>query len=400
MAGIPRLREYSGPALLSYGFRPFFLMGAIYAALAVLIWLALFSGRIELPSVFIPRDWHVHEMLYGFVPAVVTGFLLTAIPNWTGRLPIQGLPLLALLGTWIAGRAAVLMSSSIGWIATAAIDVAFLVLVASAAAREIVVGSNWRNLKVVSIVSLLAAGNLLFHLEAHFNGSADYAIRLGIGTMVLLISLVGGRVVPSFTRNWLARRDSARQAAGRLPRPFERFDAITIAVSAVALVLWIAAPFERATGLLLIFAGLMQLVRLTRWAGDRTVGDRLVLVLHVGYAFVPLGFFLVGGAALGLVPPGAGIHAWTGGAVAVMMLAVMTRATLGHTGRDLIASAGTQVVYAAALVAALTRICAAMHPERADVLLSISGAAWTGAFLGFAVLYGPMLCSGRGPRAA
>ena len=107
MAGIPRLREYSGLALLSYGFRPFFLMGAIYAALAVLIWLALFSGRIELPSVFIPRDWHVHEMLYGFVPAVVTGFLLTAIPNWTGRLPIQGLPLLALLGTWIAGRVAV-----------------------------------------------------------------------------------------------------------------------------------------------------------------------------------------------------------------------------------------------------------------------------------------------------
>ena len=150
----------------------------------------------------------------------------------------------------------------------------------------------------------------------------------------------------------------------------------------------------------MIFAGLMQLVRLTRWAGDRTVGDRLVLVLHVGYAFVPLGFFLVGGAALGLVPPGAGIHAWTGGAVAVMMLAVMTRASLGHTGRELIASAGTQVVYAAALVAALTRICAAMHPERADILLSISGAAWAGAFLGFAALYGPMLCSGRGPRPA
>jgi len=400
MAGIPRLREYRGPAILSYGFRPFFLMGAIYAALAVLIWLALFSGRIELASVFIPRDWHVHEMLYGFVPAVVTGFLLTAIPNWTGRLPIQGLPLLALFGTWIAGRAAVLMSSSIGWIATAAIDVAFLVLVASAAAREIVVGSNWRNLKVVSILSLLAAGNLLFHLEAHFNGSADYAIRLGIGTMVLLISLVGGRVVPSFTRNWLARRDSARQTPGRLPRPFERFDAITVAVSAVALVLWIALPFERATGVLLMFAGLMQLVRLVRWAGDRTVGDRLVLVLHVGYAFVPLGFFLVGGAALGLVPPGAGIHAWTGGAVAMMMLAVMTRASLGHTGRELIASAGTQAVYAAALVAALTRICAAMHPERADILLSISGAAWAAAFLGFAALYGPMLCSGRGTRPA
>jgi uncharacterized protein involved in response to NO len=395
MAGIPRLREYRGPALLSYGFRPFFLGGAIYAALAVLVWLPLFSGRIEFASVFIPRDWHVHEMLYGFVPAIVTGFLLTAIPNWTGRLPLQGLPLLALFATWVAGRAAILMSSSIGWIATMAIDVAFLVLVAAAAAREIVTGSNWRNLKLVAVVSLLAVGNLIFHLEAHFNGRADCAIRLGIGTMVLLISLVGGRVVPSFTRNWLAR-----QTPGRLPRPFERFDAITIAVSAVALVLWIAMPFERATGFALIFAGLMQLVRLTRWAGERTVGDRLVLVLHVGYAFVPLGFFLVGGAALGMVPSGAGIHAWTGGAVAVMMLAVMTRASLGHTGRGLIASAGTQAVYAAAIVAALTRICAAMHQEWADLLLSISAAAWTGAFLGFAALYGPMLCSGRAPRPA
>ena len=159
-------------------------------------------------------------------------------------------------------------------------------------------------------------------------------------------------------------------------------------------------PFERATGFALIFAGLMQLVRLTRWAGERTIGERLILVLHVGYAFVPLGFFLVGGAALGLVPPGAGIHAWTGGAVAMMMLAVMTRASLGHTGRELIASAGTQAVYAAAIVAALARICAAMHPQWSDVLLWISGAAWAGTFLGFAALYGPMLCAGRQSRPA
>jgi uncharacterized protein involved in response to NO len=216
--------------------------------------------------------------------------------------------------------------------------------------------------------------------------------------MFILICLLGGRLVPSFTRNWLVRRDSARQAPGRLPRPFERFDAIAVAVSAVALVLWIALPFERATGFLLILAGLMQLVRLARWAGDRTVRDRLVLVLHVGYAFVPLGFFLVGGAALDLVPPAAGIHAWTGGAVAVMMLAVMTRASLGHTGRELVASAGTQAVYAAAAFAAVVRICAAMHQEWVGILLLISGAAWAGAFLGFAVLYGPMLCTGRAPR--
>src|SRR5262245_1617670 len=145
MAGIPRLRAYQGPVLLSYGFRPFFLFGAAYAGLAVLVWLPLHGGQIEFPSVFIPRDWHVHEMLYGFVPAIVTGFLLTAIPNWTGRLPLQGLPLLTLLAVWLAGRAAIALSWWIGWLATAAIDVAFLVLVAAATAREIATGRNWRN---------------------------------------------------------------------------------------------------------------------------------------------------------------------------------------------------------------------------------------------------------------
>ena len=220
MAGIPRLRDYQGPALLSYGFRPFFLFGSLYAGLAVLAWLPVLNGQLELASAFAPRDWHVHEMLYGFVPAVVTGFLLTAIPNWTGRLPIQGLPLLALLAVWIAGRAAVGLSAFTGWIAAAVIDGAFLLLVIAAAAREILAGKNWRNLKVVAIVSILAAGNIAFHLEAHFRGSADFSVRAGVAAVILLITLVGGRVVPSFTRNWLARGKP-----GRMPSPFGRFDA-------------------------------------------------------------------------------------------------------------------------------------------------------------------------------
>jgi uncharacterized protein involved in response to NO len=388
---IPRLRVYEGPALLSYGFRPFFLFGAIYAGSAILVWLLMFSGGIELASTFAPRDWHVHEMLYGFVPAIVTGFLLTAIPNWTGRLPLQGAPLLTLLGIWAAGRAAVTLSSWIGWIAAAVIDVAFLALVAAAAAREIVAGSNWRNLKVVAIIGALAAGNLIFHLEAHFRGSADYSVRLGIGAVILLISLVGGRVVPSFTHNWLARR----QAPGRLPSPFGWFDLATVGATAAALILWIAVPFGPVTGAALIATGLMQFVRLIRWAGERTVRDRLVLVLHVGYAFVPLGFVLVGCAALDLLPFSAGIHAWTGGAVGTMTLAVMTRASLGHTGRELTASAGTQAIYAAVVVGALARICSSIHPDWFIPLLLFSGAAWAAAFLGFATLYALPLCSAR-----
>jgi uncharacterized protein involved in response to NO len=261
---------------------------------------------------------------------------------------------------------------------------------AAAAAREIMAGQNWRNLKVVAVVGALAAGNLIFHLEAHLHGSADYAVRLGIGAVILLISLVGGRVVPSFTHNWLAR-----QAPGRMPTPFGRFDVATVAVSAAALILWIAAPHQPVTGAALIAAGAMQLVRLLRWAGERVVGDRLVLVLHVGYAFVPAGFLLVGFGALGLIPSSAGIHAWTGGAVGIMTLAVMTRASLGHTGRPLTASVGTQAIYASVLVAALTRICSSLEPAWFEPLLLASATAWAAAFLGFAVLYAAPLCTVR-----
>ena len=148
MAPIPRLRPYRGPAILSYGFRPFFLLGSLYAGLAILAWLPILYGELSVASAFAPRDWHVHEMLFGYVAAVVTGFLLTAIPNWTGRLPIQGMSLLLLVATWLAGRIAVTLSAWTGWMAAAAIDVAFLVLLAGAASREIVAGRNWRNFKI------------------------------------------------------------------------------------------------------------------------------------------------------------------------------------------------------------------------------------------------------------
>ena len=218
MTPVPRLRAYAGPALLSYGFRPFFLFGACYAALAILVWLPLFDGEIALATVFSPRDWHVHEMLYGYIPAVVTGFLLTAIPNWTGRLPLQGWPLLGLVIAWAAGRVAVTLSAETGWLAATLIDLSFLVLVVAATAREIIAGRNWGNLKVLIPVTILGLGNAAFHVEAHILGAADYGIRVGIAGILVLIMIIGGRLIPSFTRNWLARENP-----GRLPVPFGRF---------------------------------------------------------------------------------------------------------------------------------------------------------------------------------
>ena len=382
MAPIPRLKPYSGPALFSYGFRPFFLFGALYAGLAVLAWLPIFTGELALASAFVPRDWHVHEMLYGYVPAVVTGFLLTAIPNWTGRLPLQGTPLIGLLLVWVAGRAAVTLSGLIGWFPAALIDSAFLLLVAAAAAREIVAGGNWSNLKVVSLIALLALGNICFHLEAHVAGvgrhqhpsrprgcrDADHADR---------------RPHRAELHAQLARSRKSRPPAGAV-RPL-RYDgdrskrgrAYALGRNSAAIT----------TGGALLIAGMLQSVRLARWAGDRTARERLVLILHLGYVFIPIGFLLVGLAAFNLVPAAAGIHAWAGGAVGTMTLAVMTRASLGHTGRALIATRATQAIYAAVLLAALTRIAAAMEPAHSLPLIAIAAALWAAAFIGFALAY-------------
>jgi len=386
----PRARNYAGLQLFANSFRPFFLFGAIQAGLTILVWLPVFYGEISLTSAFAPRDWHVHEMLYGYLPAAITGFLFTAIPNWTGRLPIRGMPLAVLVAVWGAGRLAVTFSAETGWLIALLVDASFLALVAGAAAREILAGSNWRNLPVVLLAVALLAGNVAFHLEAHLSGAADTGIRIGIAVAVLLISLIGGRIIPSFTRNWLVRENP-----GHLPVPFGRFDMVTIAVSAAALVAWIARPESDVTGAALAFAGLAHVARLSRWAGDRTFRERLLLILHVGYAFVPLGFLIGAAASFGIVPASAGIHAWMVGAAGTMTLAVMTRATLGHTGQPLTASRATQAIYAAIVIAALSRVCAVLHPAFSDGLLHLAALAWVAAFFGFAVAYGPLLM-GRG----
>ncbi|WP_249133013.1 NnrS family protein [Bradyrhizobium sp. AUGA SZCCT0182] len=387
---VSRLRDYRGPALFSYGFRPFFFFGSVYAGAIILMWLPVFYGRLQLSTAFAPRDWHVHEMLFGYIAAVVAGFLLTAVPNWTGRLPLQGRPLILLFSTWVAGRIAVSFSAWIGWAPAAAIDSVFLILLAASAAREIIAGKKWGNLMIVAIISLLAAGNLAFHLEAHFEGLAEYTTRGGIAVVISLIALIGGRIIPSFTRNWLAKR-----TPGQMPAPFGRFDVATIALSVLVLLFWVVRPLDRTTGGLLLVCGGMHLIRLVRWTGYRTFADRLVLILHVAYAFVPAGFILTALSAFDLVAPSAGIHAWTGGAIGTMTLAVMSRATLGHTGQRLQASPATQLIYAAVIIAALARVCAVLETDHTGPLLVAAGIAWAAAFLGFAAIYSVAFWSPR-----
>ncbi|MGA7973786.1 MAG: NnrS family protein, partial [Pseudolabrys sp.] len=258
-AALQRRRDYAGPALFAYGFRPFFLAAGLWAAFGILLWLPQFLGLVTVPTVFSALDWHIHEMLYGYVAASIAGFLLTAIPNWTGRLPVSGWPLAGLAALWLAGRVAILFSADIGGVLAAAIDVSFLVTLAAVAAREIIAGKNWRNLRVLIVLGVLIAGNIVFHVEVLTKGAADYGIRIALGAVVGLIMLIGGRIVPSFTNNWLARNNP-----GRKPVPFSRFDTAAIAGSVAALVAWIATPFSAVAGVLLLVAGALQVVRLAR----------------------------------------------------------------------------------------------------------------------------------------
>jgi len=385
-------RTFTGIALLSRGFRPFFLGAGVFALAAMAIWPAVFTGVLALPTAFSATDWHAHEMLFGYGSAVIAGFLLTAIPNWTGRLPVAGAALGSLALLWLAGRGAVLISGLIGWAAAAAIDVAFLAVFTAVVMREIIAGRNTRNLKVAGVVMLLALANLGFHLEARMSGTAEHAARIALALIVFLILLVGGRVVPSFTGNWLAKRGETHR-----PAPFDRWDTAALGVSALGLAGWIAAPDMRVTGATLLAGGIANLLRLARWRGWRTLPDPLVLVLHAAFLLVAIGFICAGahGVAPGLVPAAVGIHVFAIGGIGGMTLAMMTRATLGHCGRALTASPGTQAVYLLVAVALAARIGMAFWPDWSIAMMLAAGAAWGAAFAGFLVIYGPMLATNR-----
>ena len=386
-----RMRAWRGPAIFTYGFRPFFLGAAVWAGLAMALWVPMLSGHLVLPIAFDPVSWHAHELIFGYLTAVVAGFLMTAVPNWTGRLPIVGWPLAGLFALWLVGRVAVAVSAGLPATLVAVLDLAFGVVFTAFIAREIVAGRNWRNLIVLAMLSVLVAANAVFHWEAATGAYAAQGMgaRLGPGAGIMMIAVIGGRIVPSFTRNWLVKR-----GAQSLPAPpMQGFDKLALGVLLVALLAWLAAPQGMLAAGALLLAGALHLARLARWCGHRTTAEPLLLILHVGYAFVPLGALALGAAILrpDLILPSSAQHLWMIGAIGVMTLAVMTRATLGHMDRPLTAGAGTVAIYLLVILAALARIVAGVLPGEAALLQSLSGLAWIAAMAGFAVLYGRLL---------
>lgn len=375
-------------ALWSAGFRPFFLCAAAWAAIAVPVWLAAHVHGYTLGGGLPIALWHAHEMVYGFGLAAVAGFLLTAIPNWTGRLPVRGAALAALAGLWLAGRVALLAAGAIGAPAAALVDLAFPAALAAVVARELVAGRNFRNLPMLAALALLIAGSALVHLHAlDIAYTAALGSRLGIGVLLALIALVGGRIVPSFTRNWLAR-----QGASRLPRAADRVDLACLGIVVAGIAAWVAAGDAPLAAGMQAAAGCAAAVRLSRWRGLAALGEPLVFVLHAGYAWLALGLLFLGlNGLFAWAPPGAPLHALTVGAIGTMTLAVMTRASLGHTGRALVAGGGTTAIYLLVALAALLRIASAFPGDAAAILLTLAGAAWSAAFGLFVVLYGPLL---------
>ena len=373
-------------------FRPFFIAAGIWATLAVPFWLLSYFGILIATENFNILLWHQHEMLYGFVAAAITGFILTAIPNWTGRLPIKNKPLAILAFLWIVGRVGFLNIAIFGTAVTTLMDLPFLIVLVLVIAREIVSGKNWRNLPVIILISFFTLGNILVHLQIHeIIDSAELGIRLSTFVLSILLALIGGRIVPSFTRNWLAQNK-----ANKFPRPFGNFDKISLISLVVFVFAQIIIPHHQATSLLALLAGLLHGIRFIRWKVWMTLTEPLIWILHVGYMWLCVALVLIGLSGLtDFVPYTSSYHALTVGAFSTMILAVMTRASLGHTGRTIKATLGTTTIFIFITIAAILRVYEPFINESGTLILSLSGIFWTLSFALFIFIYFPILTQPR-----
>lgn len=360
-------------------FRPFFLLGAAFSLLAILIWGAFWHGTVLLQPHGGMFWWHQHEMLFGFVAAIVVGFLLTAAHNWTGQRGLHGAPLLALAGLWLLGR--LLMASPLGlssW-ALMVIDVAFLPLATVALAWPIIRVRQWRNLIFVPMLALLALANGVMHraLVLGDSGLLRSASYLAVLLIVLLMVVLGGRVIPFFTSRRLQR------PATRRPAWLEVIALGSVAAMVLAQLVSLADVLLPATGwaLLAFIAALANTLRLLGWEGWRSWREPLLWGLHLSYAFICIGLLMWGLAALGSVATSLAVHAFTVGGMAIMILAMMSRVSLGHTGRAIVTLPGIGIALFLLVSAAILRaLLPTLWPQASHWALSLASVFWCLAF--------------------
>ena len=379
----------SWPAVLGYGFRPFFLLAGIHAATAIPIWLMSLQGFGPL-SVPVPAlAWHAHELLFGFIVAAVAGFLLTAVPSWTESRGYAGAPLLGLAFLWIAGRLVTTFPSSLTAGMVALIDLAFIPILALTILPALIRSGNRRNFVFIGMLAGLFASNLHFHLAG---AATSEPLHLGINIILLMVAIIGGRTLPAFTSSGLKQRG--------IDISIRRHSWLDIAALAATLAVVIIDVVSSATIVAAVaatVAAALLALRMARWQGHRTLHEPIIWVLHVAYAWLPIGLALKAAWLFGApIPSASWLHALTAGAFSTMILAVMSRAALGHTGRELVAPGLIVMAYYLVGVAALMRVFGPiLFADAWRFWMVASGSLWSLAFILFVVVYAPILCSPR-----
>ncbi len=359
------------------GFRPFFLLAALFAVFAAPYWVLAFTGKVAPGGPLAGIVWHGHEMIYGFTAAVIAGFLLTAVSSWTGRETATGAPLWALVALWAAGRVGLLVIP--GWVGSA-VDLLFLPVLAGVIARPILSSGSRRNYGFPLLLIALALANLAVHLDAHgvWPGTAILANRVAVHVIAVILLVVAGRVVPMFTRN----------TTGMPTRSYRALDGIAIVGTAAVAALQGAPSLAAALPFVAGVAALAVFGRMWGWGVRHVWGEPLLWVLHVGHAFVGLGLALEAAQ----VPASMALHAITIGGIGVLILGMMARVGLGHTGRPLQAHPAVAVAFGSLVLAALIRVFGpALAPQQSVAWYWAAAILWSAAFAVHVVIYAPIL---------
>lgn len=371
--------------LFRLGFRPFYLLAAAFAAVSVPLWVARYFGHAQ-SFTHVDLNWHMHEMVFGFAIAVIVGFLFTAGRNWTGLWTPRRGHLAALAGVWLAGRLAMLFAPPL---LAAVVDLAFLPLAAYPMYRVLRRAGNKRNMFLVVLLSLLTLINVCFHaaVAGWLPHSPMTPIYAAILVVVMIESVIGGRVIPGFTSNALP---------GVKPVTDTKRDRISIALTAIASVAWVALPPSPFVASLAFAAACAQITRIAGWKPHVTLGSPLLWILHLSYAWIPAGFLLLSLATIGIVTNSAAFHALAIGSMAGLIIGMITRTALGHTGRPLAAGRSELLMYLLVQVGAVARVIAATgSPEIRTAMLLATAASWSAAFVLYVVIYAPYLMRPR-----
>lgn len=385
MIGIdePSGKSPSSFALFRLGFRPFFLFGAIFAAFALIYFILLMSGAVTfLPSRWDMLVWHKHEMLFGYSAAIIGGFLLTAVLNWTGHPTPKGGALAMIFLLWLAGRITIFFSAWLPAALVAAVDISFFLACMAGILPALIKSKNRRNYFFLVLLALLAIANALSHWD-----KMGIGIWLGLNIVVLIMVVIGGRVIPFFTERPLG------VSITRDPR-IERF----VLVSTIAaLVLDVAEANETILGIAFLLAAVANGWRLSQWQSLKTLKMPLLWVLHLGYAWLVIGFAVRAGHYFGYVPsPSIGTHAFTAGGIGVLTLGMMARVSLGHSGRPLSIGKPMILAFACINLAAACRVFGVwLLPEFIWQWFQAASVFWLLAFGIFVWIYTPILVRPR-----